>query len=149
MSKISQIHDAIYARVISLLPNHKELTNPRFMEQNDALYLRKGFAINITSGENTNRDFACSLSYRRTLLLTNTLQVFGTDRDTTLRKTTEKNLLEDQFLLIKDIEKDPTLNQVTNQINFLSDNGIQEVFFEQGSFLMIQSQINFEYFEDL
>ncbi len=149
MSQITTIYDAIYTRVATLLPNHKELKVPRFIELNDTLFLKKGFAVSIGAAINTNRVFACKLSLQREVTLTNTLQIFATDRDATTRKTVEKQLLEDQFLLIKNIEQDPTLTQVTNQINFISDNGIQDIFIEADSFIMIQSLINFEYFEDL
>ena len=82
-------------------------------------------------------------------MITLTRAVRGTDRDISARLTTEKALLEDHLTLIKDFEKDPTLDTSSAKVNYLSDNGINEVFTGAGHFLMIQLTYAIEYFEDL
>lgn len=145
-TQISAIYDAIYARVISLLTNHKELRNPRLISANDSLFLTQGLGINLGAVTNTNRELACRLSLQRQLVITNTLAVNATERNVTIRKNAEKQLLEDQLIVLKNFEGDPTLSGVTDSIRFLFDNGIEEVFAESGNFIMIQSTFDFEYF---
>lgn len=147
MTQISTIVDAFYTKVADLLPNHKELRNTKRLDQNDTLYLSKGFAISFGPMENSKRYISCKISLKREVTITNTMQVFATDRDVTSRKTVEKSLLEDAYTLIHWVEDDPTINDTLTQCQFVSDNGIEEVFNEQGSFLMIQSLFTFEYFE--
>ena len=149
MSKITTISDNIRLRVATILSDHKKLPNNRLIEENDNLFLSKGYAISLGAGNNTNRLMACKLSIQRSAIITITRAHFGVDRDTTVRDTLEKNLLEDQFLIIKDLEKDPDLDGDTARFVYLGDNGIEEVFVEQGHFLMVQSTFDFEYLEDL
>ena len=149
MSKITTIIDNIRTRVATILPTHKELPNNRTIGENDTLFLSKGRAVSIGPGANTNRLVGCKLSIQRIVTVTITRAHFGVDRDTTVRNNLEKNLLEDQFLIIQDLEKDPDVDGVTARMVYSSDNGIEEVFGEQGHFLMIQTIFDFEYLEDL
>jgi hypothetical protein len=149
MSKISTIADNIRTRVTTILPTHKILPNNRIIEENDTLYLSKGQAVSLGPGLNTNRLTGCKLSIQRTATVTITRAHFGVDRDTAVRNTLEKDLLEDQFLIIQDLEKDPDLDGTTARMVFLADNGIEEIFVEQGHFLMIQTTFEFEYLENL
>jgi len=149
MSDISTIIDNMRTRVAAVFPTHKKLPNNRQIEENDTLFLSKGYAVAIGPGANTRRLLSCKLSVNRAAIITITRAHFGVDRDTVVRDTLEKNLLEDQFLLIKDLEKDPSLDGFVAKINYSTDNGIEEVFVEQGHFLMIQTVYEFEYFENL
>lgn len=149
MSNISTAIDAIRTRVSTLLSGHKKLSNNRVIEENAALYLDRGYAVAIGPGVNTNRLVGCKMSLNRSVIVTVTRAHFGVDLDTAVRDTLEKTLLEDQFLIIKDLEKDPTVSEAVAKINYTNDNGIEEVFIEEGHFLMIQTIFDFEYFEDL
>ena len=149
MSKISTILDNLRTRVSTVLPTHKQLPFNREIEENDTLFLSKGYAIAVGPGSNTNRNLSCRLSIARTAIITVTRAHFGVDRDITVRNTLEKDLLEDQFLIIDDLEKDPSLESVVAQIKYESDNGIEEVFVDTGHFLKIETVYSFEYLETL
>ncbi len=149
MSKISTIVDNIRTRVGTVLSDHKQLFNNRIIEENDTLFLSKGYAVGLGPGTNSNRLLSCKLSVLRTATITITRAHFGVDMDVDVRNTLEKDLLEDQYLIINDLEKDPDLESVVASIKYQSDNGIEEVFTAQGHFLMVQSIYEFEYFEDL
>lgn len=149
MSKITTIIDNIRTRVGTVLTDHKKLCNNRNIDDNDILFLSKGYAVAVGPGNNSNRLLSCNLSIQRTAIVTITRAHFGVDLDTTVRDSLEKSLLEDQFLLIKDLEKDPDLEGILARISYGGDNGIEEVFVDEGHFLMVQTNFDFEYLESL
>ena len=151
MTKISDIHDAIYSRVTSTLSDHKELWDPFVIENNDSLYLSKGFGVLIGPAIAGDRLVGCSTSIDRECIITNTLSILGPERNVSIRKTTEKNLFENQFKLIKAFDQDPDLNNLTNNFIFRSDSGIEFIFVteERADYIMLQSLFSFSYFESL
>lgn len=149
MSKISTIIDNFRTRMATILPDHKELRHVRAIEENDELFMAKGQAVAYGFGSNTNRNLSCRLSKVINVVATVTRAVRGHDRDVETRIEAEKDLLEDQLLIIKDIEKDASLDSITARIAYVSDNGIEEIFVGKGHYLMIQSNFELEYFEEL
>jgi len=149
MSRISDIYDALRARLVAIYPSHRELARPSNIQLNDLLTMSKGQGLRILEGNNTNRLIGCKLSIRRSCEVTVTRQIFARELDIAARVQTEKDLFEDQFLLIKDFEKDATLSTVTAKIAYLADNGVEEIFIDQTEYIMTKTIFEFEYLEDL
>lgn len=151
MSKITTAYDALKARVVALLPTHLALTNPYAPEQNTEMALKIGYGIRVAAGENSKRNLSCVLSVNRGMEIVLTRKYYGSELNRDAKEAAEKALLEDQFLLIKDVEKDPTLalSGTLCKFEYVGDTGIEFVFNEDKPFLMIVSSFNMEYFENL
>jgi len=148
MSNITAIFDVIDSTLDAMfLPTSKKLVNPYVPEQNDDKSLARGFGFYIGSGVNTNRQLGCFASIRRYVTIINTIVNRGTERDIVIRQTSEKQLLEDQFKLIKELENDPSLSAVVAKMVYLSDNGIEQVYGQDNNYLMIQTTFEMEYLE--
>lgn len=149
MSTISTAYDALKVRLQAVLPNHAQLTNPYAADQNSELILRKAYGVKISTVENTNRMVSCQLSLRRTMEVVITRKYFASEMNRAAKESVEKELLEDAFLVVKDIEKDADLGNNVANIVFVSDNGIEFVFSEDKPFYMMTLSFNLEYFENL
>lgn len=154
MSNISTIYDALITRVSAVLPNHNRLPLNTNIDLNMESRLRQGWGLSFAAGAiNTNRVMAGNggkMSVDRSFLLSITRQEFVQDQNASGRATAEKQLLEDQFLVIEDLEKDPKLGtSICINARYVSDNGLEFVFPDERKYIMIVSTINVEYFEDL
>ena len=151
MSNISSSYDAIVTRLGVLFPNHLRMHNPYNPELNPESVLNKGYGIQMLSGVNTERNLSCLLSISRTIVIVLTRNYFSKELDTLTKASVEKTLLEDQFILIKDLEKDSTVNASSyiTTFKYSSDSGIQSVFTDKNSFIKIETNFSLEYFEDL
>jgi hypothetical protein len=151
VSNISDAFDALKARLAAVFPDHTELTNPYQVDHNSDLILAQGYGIAIGPAVNTERNLSCKLSVGRTIIIVLTRSYFATETQIALRETGTKLLLEDQFLIIKDLEKDPTAGNSTAiaKLGYQSDSGILPVKADADNFLKLESTFNIEYFEDL
>lgn len=149
MSKITTILNELKARIQLELPSHAQLTNPYNVGANTEMALKKGFGIAVGPGDNTNRNLSCKLSVNRSILIKLTTKFYATDLNVDAKEAAEKDLLESQFLIIKSMEKEPTLNGNLATSGFVSDSGILRVYDDKDQFLKLESVFNFEYMEDL
>jgi hypothetical protein len=152
MSLLTDIIDAIDARLLVVFPNHNILSDPYTIQNNTELALKQAYGLAIGSGLNTNRQVGCDIvTVKRDLVVTLTENFITRELDQTTKEATVKSLIEDQLLLIKEFEKDPTIqyslsNRVTNFL-YVSDGGVQPIFSGRGDYLMIQSTFSLEFFE--
>lgn len=149
MSQISTIFDAINTFIGTYFPNHKVLVNPYDLQKNDKLILNKAIGFYLGPAVNTNRQISCYHSVRRDLVFNLTRVNRGTDRDDDIRQTVEKELLEDHFTLVKEFEKDPTMQSLCSNTLWTSDNGIEFVYDDKISYLKIETRFSIEYLEQL
>lgn len=150
MSKIADAYNAMITRVSTLLPSHVRLPNVYRVPQNPDPYLSQGYGIQLGSAQNTNRNLGCKLSVERQMVVVISRKFYAREYDPEEKATTEKQLFEDQFLVIKDMEKDPTLNNTVMMTKYLSDTGIQFVDAEnKEQYMFIESTFSVEYLEDL
>jgi len=154
MSKISTGLDAIKTRLGIILPDHIQLSNPYDVEENTDRALNLGWGLGVGSGLNSERHLSCKLSIRRQIIIPITRRIIASELGTTRKETSEKNLLEDQFLVIDDLEKDPTVNNsnVISSMKYVSDGGIIGIARGDGkndAWRFIRSIFQIEYFEDL
>ena len=150
MAKISDIYDALYTAVGSALTGHAELENPVDVEQNNALSLRKGYGISFGPAVLMDDRFAsCLFAVRRTVTISNTLEIYGHDVNKTIRKTAEKALLGNQEALVKAIEANGELTGLVNNMRFSSDDGIEYIYSEQKNYVMMKTTVDFEYHDSM
>lgn len=151
MSKISTIRDTFVTRIGTLLPNHLQIPNPYFLAENPARYLEQGWGLGISSTENTNRVVGSSLSVERNFFFIVTRQLFSDDLDITKKETLEKNLFEDQYLILEYLRANPKL-EITDTIarsDYVGDGGIETIVVENLKYLQITSTVAIEYFESV
>lgn len=151
MSYISDVYDALAARVLAVLPNHLSLENPYALSECSDQVLTKGVGIAMGEGVNTNRYIGCDkMSIKRSFRVIVTREVTATKFDTTSRISAEKTLFEDQKLVLEDIENDPTLNSsAVTQSMYVSDNGVEFVLDNKHNFMKLDSLIEIEYIQDI
>lgn len=147
MSAITTIFDSISSLLATTYPSHLLLVNPWELDLNDNLLLNQGVGFYFGSGINTNRVLDCKLSISREIIIRLTRVQRGTDRDITIRQSTEKLLLEDQKTLISSLEADPTINNLVSKLVWDSDGGIEFVYPDRISYLYIESRFTMEYLE--
>lgn len=148
MSNISTIFDAVGTFLGATYPSHKTMVNPYDVTLNDNFILNQGVGFLIGPAINSKKFLDCKISVQRELIIKLTRVQRGTDRDYDIRQTAEKLLLEDQFTLIKELEKDPTINDLVSQLSWESDGGIEFVYPDKINYLLIESRFLLEYFEE-
>lgn len=155
MSNISTAFDQIKLRMQTLFPEASgwvQMANPYEPEQNTLAVMNKGWGIALGPGTNTNRNLSCKLSVQRSISVTIMRRRYANELDIDPKETAEKALLEDQYILIKDFEKAPALNNSTSGITrfqFASDAGIENVFAGEEAFIKLVTTYELEYFEHL
>jgi hypothetical protein len=149
MSNVSSIYDAIITRIQAVLPTAQRLSNPFVLEENDVLVLKNGFGLKMGSGRNTRRLVLPKLSIERVFTVVLTRQIYALDTNPSGKAATEKQLLEDQVSLIKDIENDPTIGQVTMKAVYDTDTGVNFLSSNDEQFYGTEIEYRIEYFEDL
>ena len=154
MSNISGVITALNSRLEAVFPSgsgYFRLHDGVNVGQNANEHLTKGFGMTPGPAINTNRQLDKKMSVARDFIVTNTREVFSAPFDVSSRLTTEKNLFEDQQLLLADIEATPTLGDSSSVVKavYTADNGIETIFDDSDSHLMLRTIINIEYFEDI
>lgn len=149
MSKITTIHDTLIALLSSTLSSeYKQLPNPYLIEDNNELYLTKGFGVAVGAGVRTDRLINCSSSWERTFNLILVNQITTTQHNIDTRQTIAKNLLEDHYKVFIELEKETTLSSVTIKSQVDNDTGLQFLS-ELNSYYFIETTITCEYLESL
>lgn len=155
MSNITTAFDAIKAKMLVLFPEvsgYYQLTNPYDVEENTITMHEKGWGVALGPGTNTNRQLSCRLSVQRDITIVLTRRRYANELDTPSKESAEKSILEDQYTLIKALEKDPTINSSVSGIArfvFASDGGIETILAESDAFIKLVTVFNMEYFENL
>lgn len=153
MSNISTIYDRIDALLGETFTSgngYRKMVFPYDLGQNDNFILNKGYGFYIGAGNNTDIFFEGNLvNFQRELVIILSRVDRGTDYDTDLRESAEKNLFEDQKTLISTLEKDATLRPLVAKVVYDSDNGIEFAFDEEerSNFLFLQTSFLFDYVE--
>ena len=148
MSKISSIYDELRTLVGTQLSSHTELNNPYDITDDADTMFDKGWAVGLGPASNTQRQVGCNMSVARDFVVTITRRYFTPSRDIANRIAAEKLLFEDQLLVIKDIETNPSSSNIAKMV-FIGDNGLEFLEGDRFGFIILQSTINVEYFEQL
>lgn len=148
-SVISSAYDAIVTRMGIVLPSHTRISNPYSVDENPEPMLRLGWGLRVADGVNSNRMVNCQLSTDRKFVIVLTRKYYARELDVVSKASTEKDLLEDNFLVIQDFEKNTMLGAIVAKANYESDTGIQFVFNQDKPFYKIESTLSVEYFDQL
>lgn len=148
MSVFTSVYEEIRTRVSGTLTAYTELNNPYFIQEDADTMFDSGFAVAAASGENTNRVIASFATMSREFVIILTKRYFATDRDVTTRVTAEKALIEDQIKLIKNLETAPNSDNIA-KVQYTNDGGIEFLEGDRFGYLVLQTRINVEYFENL
>lgn len=158
MTAISTAYDALVSQLEETFPDHTELINPYFPEENDDLTYTSAYGVSFVDGENTQREFSCNYTIRRNFSVTLTRKIFKGDLNRNSssveeRRNTEKQLFEDLHLLIKSVETNVTLNAGSgNDIAwclYRADSGLEPIRVGNFNFIMVKAIFEIEYFEKL
>lgn len=145
MSTISSLYDSLITRLAVALPSHLRLSNPYDLEQNPERFLNQGYGVAFGTGENTKQIVDCTLSMRMDIIVSVTRQFVGQETDHDGKATVEKNLFEDQLLVIKDF-----CNNITvGTIDFNGHGGVEFIVTDKSNFLALRSTFSIIYFESI
>jgi hypothetical protein len=127
-TKVSQIYDAIVAKIPTVLTSFMQLSNAYEIERNDGLTLNAGFAVAIGDARNAKLDLTSQLQQQRTFSVMLTRQVAATEHDLTTSGSIAKQLAEDAFELVKALHKDGSINGtptgICTDLQFEGDSGV-------------------------
>jgi hypothetical protein len=151
MSDISTLYDAVHSRIQTILPTHKRLSDPYLFTKNTDSEKRKGYGVRIGSGEKINpNQLSCDLILRQTMIVVLTRMVQGRETDSDKKAETEKQLLEDLFLIVKDFETEGmTSIPPAISADFISHNGIEFVGTGSDAIMKVETTFEFRYRENL
>lgn len=149
MSKISEIREQLETLIEAAITGYKQIPNPYEIEKTANVILRKGYGIAFGPATNTERQLSCQLSVDREFSIILTREVATTEHNNAGRETIEKAIFEDQYLLIKAIEKDSDLATKASRARYVSDNGLEYVGLENSRYFVLISTFATEYFENL
>lgn len=148
-TKITDVYDQIASVISTALSAYTRLPNPYILDENSELFMSKGFAVGVGPGQNTERHVGCFTSIRRSFQFALMNKVVTTETNLTSLAAQEKALMEDQFLVIKALEKDPNLNASASSCKYASDSGIEFIEGERGKYFLVTTELTVEYFEQL
>jgi hypothetical protein len=146
-TKITDITDAMIARLAALLPTASRIPNAYRLEENNVQFLKLGYGLKIGAGQNTNRELCGKISIRREFGVVLTRQMFANDSAADPRVAAEKLLLEDKMLIARNFETDGTLNSALNNAIYVGDSGVNFIYQERDNYITTEITISAEYFE--
>jgi len=148
-TKISTIFDALDSLISGQLTDYARIPNAYDMASNANLFVLKGYAIGISSALNSERQLGCNLSIKRTFNVLLTQQITANSTDFDGFNLVAKTLFEDQYKIIKAIEKDATINSGQVVSRYVGDGGLEFMVAGQAKYFMVEMQFDCEYFENL
>lgn len=150
MSKITTVYDNFLTRVAAVLPSHQKLSDPYQFKKNTDSEKRQGYGLRVGPGVNTFAQLSCDLILQQDISLVISRISQGRETDRAVKANAEKQLLEDLFLVIQDVESTPTLGNASTVIgcDYLDHGGIQFYYTERDDILYIEANFKLKYKED-
>ncbi len=150
MSGISDAYDALVTRITAALGSGwTRIPNAYDLADNSDNMLRKGWALAIGPAVNGARELSCNFHLDRDFVVSVVRENIVLEHDAESAATTDKTLMEDMRLILKDFETNSTLNTGRRFTTFVSDSGIEAVRGGNMSFLALRAQFNMKYVESL
>ena len=141
-TKISALYDKIITLLGSTLSSYNELPDPYALENNPELYLKAGFGVGIDSGNLDERSVSCSRFMQRDFTVRLVKKITTTKLNKTALKTIQKDLMEDQELVVAAFRDDITLTGTVMEIDYTSDSGVS--YLDSGTGKYFQLDTTFE-----
>ena len=139
------IHDEIYTTIVTHFPTKTELLNPYDITDNNDLFLKNGFGVEI-GPSNLSDVFSRQIrQFRRDVSISFTKRVLSSDQKTSIRKVAEKSLVSDELTLIAALKN----NISSEYVEFVSDEGIEYIFDEKESFIRLRCSFIINYVENV
>jgi hypothetical protein len=148
-TKVTSVYDALVTLIGTTLSTYTKIINPYIPEDNSELFLVKGYGVGFGNGENTERQLSCKLSVLRTFKVILVNQVVLTDHDELGHASLEKTILEDSIKILSALETNTTLNGNAIKSIYRTDSGIEFLEGDRSKYLLLEIDIECEYFEDL
>lgn len=146
-SPISEIYDAIIAKLELILPTFKRVPNPYSLDENTAILLRKAFGLAIGAGTNTERYIGCIATWERDYTIGLVTQVVNTENDTIGRASVEKDIIDAQRDILLAFETDSTLSTKCIKAVITDDSGINYIQGAESKYLALEITLRVEYQE--
>jgi hypothetical protein len=149
MSVISTLYDGVNTILNTLYtaPTYRQLVNPYAPDESDDKALARGFGFYIGSKTDPNLTMGRYNQFNVEVIVIQTIINRGTERDLTIRHTAEKNLLEDQFLLVDYFMQNTATLSGVWRIHWESDTGLEPVFQDRANYVKITSTLRAIYSE--
>lgn len=148
MSSLSTIYDSFQSLIETELPAYKKIPNPYFPDTTGNLLSIKSYGIVLGAGFNTERYVGCKITIQRTFQIILLQQITTTDHNLVAKATIEKQMFEDQWILINALEKDTTLAQSSIKTKYTTDSGLQFLDGDRNKYFLLISDFESEYQED-
>lgn len=152
MSNISTAYDALLARLVVLFTSGSgwlQIPNGMDVPSNSEGFLKKGYGLAVGSSTNTKRQLSCTLSTDRIFKVSIARESFLTDGDTSGYDTIQKTLMEDLFSVIRDFEKNITLNGGQIFAEYVSDTGVLPIEGDSFNFVYVSCDFKISLFDNL
>jgi hypothetical protein len=140
---VSDLYDGLVTILSTTFasPTYKELVNPYVPElNNDTLALARGYGFFI-GPKSVVPKLGRHEGFNAEITVVQTIAQRGTERDTIIRRTAEKNLLEDQYLLIDYFRQNTAPIAKVWDISYESDNGLEFVYTDKQNYVMIRTTL--------
>lgn len=127
MSSITDIVDQIYSNIATNFSTKSELFDPYDILNNDEQRLENGYGVVVGPASNqASTDNVFEVVNREVGVILSRV-LFETDYDSSVRKSYEKQLLEDGLSITQDLYADVDLSGMLSSIKFVADSGIDYV----------------------
>jgi hypothetical protein len=122
---IKDISEKIISELKLAFTDKRELANPYDVERNSTQMLSNGFGVTIGAGAVDNYDSSVFTVMNRTFKVVLTKGFYASDVNYALRQAAESSLLDDTEEAISVLKSSTDLKQITVDIDYESDDGIE------------------------
>jgi len=131
------IYDSIFTIIEATFPNKMELINPYVIEDNNELFLKEGYGIELGSVVLSDAFARVQRQFQRNISISFTKQVIATDKKAAPRIVAEKLLFTEELQLITALKN----GLPCDFCEFVGDEGIE--FIGEGTVNFMRSRMNF------
>lgn len=137
------IYNQIFTAIEAALPDRVELINPYNIIDNNNLYLKSGYGVELGSMAVSEAFARVQRQFQRVVSISLTEKIVSTDKDTSIRRSKENKLVSDQLTLITALK-----NSISSDyVEFISDEGIEYIFDERDNYIRLRTNFNINYNE--
>jgi len=151
-TKISDLYDIIKGYLEDVLPSSTLIPNVYFLERQSSQFLDSGYGFTFGPGSNTNSQQSCNVLLERDVNIIITKRIASLDADDEAFAEIEKEIFEEQYLLIQKMQTETDLNSSDiADCTFIADSGLEVLTTtdEVGEFYVLQSIFRCRYIEHL
>jgi hypothetical protein len=148
VSKVTDIRRAIKTLIQNVLPGYVGLSDSYETLDNASTLMIKGYSIGFGPAERATDEFCPGyIRIRRQfqIILTN---VYTPNMDAEYRESLENSLMDDEFLVLAALEKDPTLTGENINSFFALDNGLEYLIDDRKQFIICVITASVDYIEE-